>query len=415
MLPYERSCEDYLHHLEHFCRSRVTAGDEHTVETVGIAGAGLMGTAIAAVHLACGRQVILLDSNREARESSSARVCEELRLQGCPSPEHAISKLRTTDNVRDLAVCDLVIESIVENPDAKQALYRDLEHVVRPDVPIATNTSTIPIRRLASRLEHPERFLGLHFFHPVRHRSLVEIIPGERTSPLVRDRLLRHAVAIGKQPIVVADGPGFVVNRLLMPYLNEALRLLQQGISPETIDAAAVDFGMAMGPLRIMDEIGLDTTLAAGRVIWEAFPDRVHISPILITLIKRKRLGRKTGVGFYRYTSTTSWDSPGEPDDDLAPLVETWVDDRKTISQDDLAYRLILPVWLEAARLLDEETAASPEIIDLGMVFGLGFPKTRGGLMYWAVRTGPEKLLAEARRLFDVPTPIPASLMRPWH
>ncbi|RMG04770.1 MAG: 3-hydroxyacyl-CoA dehydrogenase, partial [Planctomycetota bacterium] len=384
------------------------------VRMVGIVGAGLMGTAIAAAHLAADKEVILLDNNRDARQSARARVQEELRLQGCDSPQQAAAKLRTTDDVRELAECDLVVESILEQPDVKQALYRELEAVVSPDVPIATNTSTIPIRRLADTLQHPRRFIGLHFFHPVRHRSLVEVIPGVQTSPIIRDGVLRHAIAIGKQPIVVADGPGFVVNRLLMPYLNEALRLLQQGVPPEAIDAAAVEFGMAMGPLRIMDEIGLDTTLAAGRVIWEAFPDRVHISPILITLIKRKRLGRKTGVGFYRYTSTTSWESPGEPDETLKPLVDAWVDEPTTIPQADVAGRLILPVWLEAGRLLEERTAATPEIIDLGMVFGLGFPKDRGGLMYWAFRSGPEKLLAEARRLFEVPSPIPNSLMHPW-
>lgn len=390
---------------------------ESSARTIGIVGAGLMGTAIAAVHTRHGLSTVLADVDHRAVEKAPQQILASLKLQPtCSSPQSAerlsqpneatiAERIRCTTDLGELARCDLVLESIVEKPETKRALYAELEPLLAESTVLASNTSTIPIGRLASELEHPKHFCGIHFFHPVGQRPLVEIIKGETTAPTTVHKALSYARSIGKLPIVVDDGPGFLVNRLLLPWLTEALELLLEGATVESIEQAALNFGMAKGPLKLLDEIGLDTALAGGRVLWEAFPERIVASPLLITMVKRGRLGSKSGAGFYEYPPTPTVPQPTDPvgshaaeaDRPVAAetleLIAQWAGKPRSHDSHELATRMFLPMIVEATRALSEGIASEVRDVDLGVLFGLGFPADRGGLLFWADQLGPEQLV----------------------
>jgi 3-hydroxyacyl-CoA dehydrogenase len=288
--------------------------------------------------------------------------------------------LHCTVSQPDLAGCDLVLESIAENRRAKESLYRLLApHIAKASV-LATNTSAIPISRLASGVAEPVNFGGMHFCHPVRLRPLVEIIPGTATGAEPIAAIAAHTLVLGRLPLVVKDGPGFVVNRLLMAYLNQTLELLVSGLSPQEIDAAALDFGMPMGPLRQLDEIGLDTALHSGIVLSEISENRSRGTELLVALIKAKHLGLKTGSGIYCY-----------PGGSVNPALEAFIDrigsrhesSVKHLSAAQIASRLFTAMVTEARRLILEGKAAAWQI-DIATIFGLGFPCWRGGLYWWS-------------------------------
>jgi 3-hydroxyacyl-CoA dehydrogenase/enoyl-CoA hydratase/3-hydroxybutyryl-CoA epimerase/3-hydroxyacyl-CoA dehydrogenase/enoyl-CoA hydratase/3-hydroxybutyryl-CoA epimerase/enoyl-CoA isomerase len=248
----------------------------------------------------------------------------------------------------------------------------------------------LPITKLAASRKAPDRFAGLHFFNPVRRMKLVEVIRGQATSDDTVASLVAFAKRIGKMPIVVGDGPGFLVNRLLFPYMNEAIELIQDGVGFRDIDKAAFTFGMPMGPLVLYDMVGLDTAMYAGRTMWEAFPDRVVASPLVPSLVKAGRLGQKSGKGFYSYDN-----KKGTPQDDPAAekLVAVYRRGEAQLSREQITQRLFLPMVLEATRALQEGIARDVRDIDLGMIFGLGFPPFRGGLLFWADTLGAAKIV----------------------
>jgi 3-hydroxyacyl-CoA dehydrogenase/enoyl-CoA hydratase/3-hydroxybutyryl-CoA epimerase/3-hydroxyacyl-CoA dehydrogenase/enoyl-CoA hydratase/3-hydroxybutyryl-CoA epimerase/enoyl-CoA isomerase len=290
----------------------------------------------------------------------------------------------------DLARCDLLLEAVVENAEVKQALYAKVERHLRPDAVLASNTSTIPIARLAAKLKHPERFCGIHFFNPVRRMKLVEVIRSDKTSDETVVTAVAYAKRIGKLPIVVHDSPGFLVNRLLMQYMNEAQELLCEGVSIQNVDKAATSFGMPVGPILLYDMVGLDTALFAGRTMWEAFPDHVVASPVLPALVKVGRLGQKSGAGFFSY------DNPKrrpEPDPKVDAIIAQYRRGNGELSREQITHRLFLPMLLEATRLLEEKTVRDVRDIDYGLIFGLGFPPFQGGLLFWADTIGAAKIL----------------------
>jgi 3-hydroxyacyl-CoA dehydrogenase len=341
------------------------------IRAVGIVGAGIMGAAIAREHAARGFSVVLYDNDPEALRRA-ARVCSAgIRPQ----------LVRYALSITELAGCDLVLESIAEKRPAKQALYRELAPQLPAAGILATNTSTIPITRLASGLAAPSRFCGLHFCHPVGLRPLTEIIPGTGTSADTATRLIGHALALGKLPLVVRDGPGFVVNRLLMAYLTAALDLVVGGVAPGEIDAAMLGFGMTMGPLELLDEIGLDTALQSGVVLSEVSEQRSAGTELLVALVKSKQLGLKSGAGIYAYPAHVT-----------NPSLEGFVNacrgqmlfDAQHFADKELVRHLLGPMVEEAQRLLSEKKISTAWEIDLATIFGLGFPCWRGGLLCWA-------------------------------
>jgi 3-hydroxyacyl-CoA dehydrogenase/enoyl-CoA hydratase/3-hydroxybutyryl-CoA epimerase/3-hydroxyacyl-CoA dehydrogenase/enoyl-CoA hydratase/3-hydroxybutyryl-CoA epimerase/enoyl-CoA isomerase len=373
--------------------SGVTA---RTIAHVGIIGAGIMGSGIAAAHVKRGVATRLTDADENALAKGDRAVIDEVsynkKAKG-PDLQKALQAaplLQCTQDVMELAHCDLVVEAVVENADVKRQVYSRLEPLLGEDALLASNTSTIPISSLASGLKRPDRFCGLHFFNPVRRMQLVEVIRGRETSDETVATLVAHAKRIGKLPIVVRDGPGFLVNRLLSPYMNEALHLLTEGVDLREIDRAARWFGMPMGPISLYDMVGIDTAFYAGRTMWEAFPDRVIASPILPALIRQQRLGQKSGKGFYSYQNRRG---VGQTDPELSPLLEPYCQPPRTMPRETLVDRLILPMLLEATRALSEGLVRDPRDIDFGLIFGLGFPAYRGGLLFDLDKEGPQRLL----------------------
>jgi 3-hydroxyacyl-CoA dehydrogenase len=244
---------------------------------------------------------------------------------------------------------------------------------------------------LATVLKKPERFCGIHFFNPVRRMRLVEVIRGDATSDETVATAVAHAKRLGKSPIVIRDGPGFLVNRLLFPYMNEALALLEEGAEIKAIERASKSFGMPMGPIELYDMVGMDTALYAGRTMWEAFPDRIYASPILINLVKANRLGRKSGRGFFRYEGRKA-DKP-QPDPDLDAILAQYIRRHDKFSNEQLQHRLFLPMLLEATRVLEEKLVRDVRDVDLGLIFGVGFPAFRGGLLFWADQVGVRTII----------------------
>ncbi len=392
------------------------------IRSLGIIGAGIMGRAVAAAALAGGLDVVITDVDADALDAANTGVIGELLAAGkdnCEAREITERQLHASSEPADVAACDLVLESVAENPRIKQQVYTSVEPLLAKHTILATNTSTIPIRELASGLSRPEKFCGAHFFHPVRERPLLEIIHGPKTDLSTVESLRGFAATIGKMPIVVEDGPGFLVNRLLLPYVTEAMELLLDGVDIGTVERVATEFGMAKGPLQLLDEIGLDTALQGGWVLSAAFPERTVSSPLLVSMIKAGNLGTKTGKGFFEHGGEKT-DKKGispiyrnVPEGavhklDLSPfsppiangvpeLIEKWkheASESATPPDDSVVLgRLLLTMILEATRLLEDGTVSRAEDIDLGVLFGLGFPVDRGGLLWWADQLGAKRIV----------------------
>ena len=367
------------------------------IGSVSVLGAGIMGGGIAAANVKRNVPVALSDANKEALDRGVAGVLEEVAYNKklkSPDVQRAIQfapLLNGTQSDEEFAASDLVIEAIVENADIKKQVYAKLEPLMRPDAILASNTSTIPITDLADGLKRPESFCGIHFFNPVRKMKLVEIIRGAKTSDETVATAVGYAKKIGKSPIVVNDGPGFLVNRLLLPYMNESLELLAEGAAIADIERAAKKFGMPMGPITLYDVVGLDTAFYAGRTMWEAFPDRIGASPILPALVKAGRLGQKSGAGFFSYQNKKK---RGVPDPELRQFVEPYLKGTpREFSQEEITHRLFLPMLLEATRVLQDKIVRDVRDVDLGLIFGLGFPPFKGGLLHWADTLGAAKIV----------------------
>jgi 3-hydroxyacyl-CoA dehydrogenase/enoyl-CoA hydratase/3-hydroxybutyryl-CoA epimerase/3-hydroxyacyl-CoA dehydrogenase/enoyl-CoA hydratase/3-hydroxybutyryl-CoA epimerase/enoyl-CoA isomerase len=362
---------------------------------VGVIGAGIMGSGIAAANVKRELATTMVDAAPAALEKGMREVLMEVaydKKTKRPDAERALrlgAKLHTAEGISSLAGCELVIEAIVENQDAKQQLYKPLEAVVADDAVIATNTSTIPISRLAESLANPARFCGIHFFNPVRRMKLVEIIRGRQTSEETLATAAAYTRKIGKFAILVKDGPGFLVNRLLSPYLNAAIELIYDGVPIRDIDKAALKFGMPMGPIALYDMVGLDTAFYAGKTMYEAYPDRFIASPLLPALMKAGRLGRKNGLGFYNYQNKKQ---KAENDPAVEKLLETYTKTKRGLTGEQITQRLFLPMLLEATLALEEGVVSDPRDIDLGLIYGLGFPPFKGGLLYWADTVGATTL-----------------------
>jgi 3-hydroxyacyl-CoA dehydrogenase / enoyl-CoA hydratase / 3-hydroxybutyryl-CoA epimerase / enoyl-CoA isomerase len=273
-------------------------------------------------------------------------------------------------------------------------LFRDLRPHLKKDAILASNTSTISITRMAKAVERPENFAGMHFFNPVDRMRLVEVIRGEKTSDETVVTLVALAKRIGKTPIVVKDCPGFLVNRILFPYLNESLVLLEEGADPRALDKAASDFGMPMGPVTLNDMVGLDTSLYAGRVVNTAFADRAKTTRLLDELVKAGRLGQKTGAGFYSYAKGAR----GADDPAFVAILEKCRTARRQIDREELTDRLFLPMLVEASRVLEEGIVREPGDVDMGLILGIGFPEFRGGVLRWADTLGLPAVLQKLKK-----------------
>jgi 3-hydroxybutyryl-CoA dehydrogenase len=280
------------------------------VHKVGVLGAGTMGNGIAQVFAASGFEVLMrdvgqapLERGHAAIQNSLGKLVEKGKLSA-EDHEAALARISTTTELSDLADCDLVVEAIFENFEAKSAAFSELDGLLRPESILASNTSSIDITRLASVTKRPDRFIGMHFFNPVPLMSLVEIIRGLATSDETYAVVRELAVKLGKTPVEVKDYPGFVSNRILMPMINEAVFALFEGVATKEDIDTVMKLGMnhPMGPLTLADFIGLDVCLDILHVLYECFKDpKYRPCPLLVKMVQAGKLGRKTGEGFYTY------------------------------------------------------------------------------------------------------------------
>ncbi|MFV1994733.1 MAG: 3-hydroxyacyl-CoA dehydrogenase NAD-binding domain-containing protein, partial [Verrucomicrobiales bacterium] len=362
------------------------------IERTAVIGAGVMGAGIA--HWLSSRKlpVILQDLSAERVAAGlsliSKRYAEAVKRRIFTRAEAArlFEHVSPAAEPVPLVLADLVIEAATEKLALKKKIFENLEKRVRPEAILATNTSALPIGEIAAGLEHPERVIGLHFFNPVHRMQLVEIVVPETTDPAVVESALAFVKAIAKLPVIVSDTPGFLVNRVLMPYLVEAGLLYQAGVSARAIDEAMLDFGMPMGPLRLLDEIGLDVALDVAQTLAAAFPERMMVPPILERLVAEGRLGHKGGGGFYQR-------GPGQQ-----PARET-PEREMHLGADELRERMTLLMVNEAARCLEQRVVATPEDADFAMIMGTGFAPFRGGPLRYADDLGIPVVVETLRRL----------------
>lgn len=357
------------------------------IQRVGIVGLGLMGRSVAELLARGPWELVLYDRD----PSLGPALQQRLPTDRC----HVASTWS------DLRQCDVVLENVFEQRQVKREVLGQLEQVISPQAHLLTNTSVIPIAELTQGLRSPERFCGLHFFNPIKETRLAEIAVHPATAPATSWVAATLAKQAKKMVIVVGDGPGLVVNRLLMALLNEAQRLLAEGYGIEEIDRAATDFGWRLGPFQIMDVIGLRTVLDAGTQIAPYLPDVLDAPPFVVPLIKAGRLGRQTGAGFYRYAEA----GKAESDAAVKALLQAYVRPKTARSTLDLArtpgeatdsrqqegqssemvaLRLVAAMVVQAVHILNRGQVRDAADVDLCGLLALGFPPHRGGLLYWA-------------------------------
>jgi 3-hydroxyacyl-CoA dehydrogenase/enoyl-CoA hydratase/3-hydroxybutyryl-CoA epimerase len=371
------------------------------VKQMGVLGAGVMGGGIA--HLAAdnGVRVYMKDIRHEAvsgglihARSRFDKAVERRRL----SRREAAQRMELISGGLDyhgVVAADLIVEAVVERMDVKRAVLEETEKHARRDCILATNTSSLSVDAMAEALERPERFCGMHFFNPVDRMPLVEVVRGKRTSDAAVATVYALALRMGKVPVVVGDGPGFVVNRILGTYLNEAGFLLGEGASIDGVDRAAKAFGMPMGPLRLIDEVGIDVSRHAGASLHDALGDRLRPAPVLLALGNTKRLGKKGGVGFYVYEK-------GEEqrvDDTVYAELGSVMPQGGNVTEKEIVDRLVLAMVNEASRVLEERIVAGSGALDLAMIMGTGFPPFRGGLLRYADALGAREVLMRLTQL----------------
>ncbi len=350
---------------------------------VHVVGAGVMGGDIAAWCALQGLSVTLQDREMQYIQPALDRASQlfDKRLRAPGAADAARKRLVADLTGEGAASADIVIEAIFEDAEAKRSLYQGLEPRMKGDAILATNTSSIPLQELAPCLRHPDRLVGLHFFNPVAKLPLVEVVSAPQTGARAAEIGLAFAKQIGKLPLPCRSLPGFLVNRILAPYMAEALELMAEGLPAAVIDQAAVDFGMPMGPVELADSVGLDISLHVARLLGPVIGREV--SPVLEQKVQAGQLGRKTGEGFYRYRD-------GKPvRDRVAP----------DSSPPEAGERLILAYLNEAASCLAEQVVADADLVDAGAIFGTGFAPFRGGPLHYARERGIRDVVLALQQL----------------
>jgi len=368
------------------------------VNKVAVLGAGTMGGGIAQLAADRGMDVRVKDISNEAlaKAYQTARDIWDKALKRKKISRYdlnakmaLISGGTTYDG---FSQCDLVIEAIVEDMEIKKKVIAETVKHVPPNCIIATNTSSLSVTEMGTAHPHPENFAGMHFFNPVHKMPLIEVIRGSKTSDVVTATVFDVSKRMGKFPVVVKDGPGFLVNRLLLPYLNEAVYLLSDGMSVEKIDKYYLDFGMPMGPLHLIDEIGIDVAVKVAKIFHKSFGRRAEPSPLMSKIVETGRLGKKNGKGFYIY------DSDGKK---LSVDQKVYSDlglkfPSGSISSDECVKRGVFAMINEAAlSLIEDHIVNTPQEVDLAMIMGTGFPPFRGGLLKYADSIGSQIICDE--------------------
>lgn len=346
---------------------------------VHVIGAGTMGGDIAAWCALRGFTVTLQDLEPKfiAPAMKRAYALFKDKLKETYLVQAAMDRLMPDTVGHGLSKADVIIEAVVEDLSIKQNLFRMIEASAKPEAILATNTSSIPLDEINTVLQRPDRLVGIHFFNPVAKMQLVEVVQGNKTQRIVIDKTINFVRKIDRLPLPVKSSPGFLVNRILMPYLLESVNLLNEGVSAATIDKSMTDFGMPMGPITLADTVGLDVCLSVAKYLSQYFHS--PIPPALVQKVENRQLGRKTGEGFYKY------DAQGKRE-------RTSAENSSTMSTTEIADRLILRMLNEAFACLREGVVADSDLLDAGMIFGTGFAPFYGGPIHYAKSKGINSL-----------------------
>lgn len=371
-----------------FLQERLKSGgkaSDSKVQHVHVIGAGVMGGDIASWCATRGLTVTLQDREMKyiAPALDRAKSFFEKRYPDATQQREAMQRLTADVDGAGVPKADVVIEAIFENLDAKRELYARVEPKMKPDAVLATNTSSIVLEQLSEKLADPTRLIGLHYFNPVSRMPLVEVIRSERSDPRMLRKGSAFARQIDKLAIVCRSSPGFLVNRVLMPYLGEAVRAVEEGIPLAVIDRAAENFGMPMGPIELADVVGLDVVMSVGKVFFQM--ENVTVPAPLLKLIEAKKFGKKSGVGFYEWRDGKAVKPP------LGSNIPA-----------DLEDRLLLPLVNEAVAVLREQVVEDADLVDAGVIFGAGFAPFRGGPIQYARTRGVDVVVARLKDLAGI-------------
>lgn len=368
--------------------AKVAGGTPREIKKVAVFGGGMMGGGI--VHAFVKSKVPVVCIEAEAFASAAGvRIKSALEKDGLNPGAFVMSS-----DPNDILDSDLIIEAISEDLGAKEALFKMLDTTAKPQAILASNTSSLSIAKIAQTVSDASRVVGIHFFNPVPRMPLVEVV----RQPSVSADAMATAVAIGTQlgktPIVCNDAPGFIVNRILMPYLSESMRLAEEGVSIESIDSAVKKWGMPMGPFELLDQIGLDVIVGIFRALRPHLKDRVEIPPAVETALSKKWLGRKSKIGFYIYPEDRAAKSQVN-----AELIALLTKATSTMDAGAIQDRCLLPMANEAARVLEENVTDSIDAIDLACITGLGMAGWRGGICRYVIDTGVSCIVSKLQKL----------------
>jgi 3-hydroxyacyl-CoA dehydrogenase/enoyl-CoA hydratase/3-hydroxybutyryl-CoA epimerase/enoyl-CoA isomerase len=386
------------------------------VDRAAVLGAGIMGGGIAYQSALKGTPIIMKDIAQAGIDLGLSEAGKLLSRQ-VERGQMTVADMAGVLNKIQPSLCydgfenvDIVVEAVVENPKVKRAVLAETEAKIREDAVLASNTSTISITRLAEPLKRPENFCGMHFFNPVHRMPLVEVIRGEKTGEEAVARTVAYALAMGKKPVVVNDCPGFLVNRILMPYFGAFMGLVKRGVDFVSIDRAMERFGWPMGPAYLSDVVGIDTGVHAGAVMAEGFPDRMKygFKTSHDVMFETGRFGQKNGRGYYAYEA----DKKGRPkkivDDEVAGLLAPVIDGSETLDDETIVDSMMVPMCLEAVRCLEDGIATSATDVDLALIYGIGFPPFRGGALHYIDDVGIDRFVARADELAATAGPLKA-------
>lgn len=391
-------------------KAKVYDQKAHEVKQAAVLGAGIMGGGIAYQSAYKGTPILMKDINEKGIEQGLNEASKLLGKQvekGRLTPAKmadALNAIRPTLSYGDFGQVDIVVEAVVENPKVKQAVLAEVESQVRENAILASNTSTISISLLAKALKRPENFVGMHFFNPVHMMPLVEVIRGEKSSEEAVATTVAYAKKMGKNPIVVNDCPGFLVNRVLFPYFGGFANLVSAGVDFVRIDKVMEKFGWPMGPAYLMDVVGIDTGHHGRDVMAEGFPDRMKDErrTAIDALYDANRLGQKNGKGFYAYET----DKRGKPkkvaDASVLEVLKPVIYEQREVSDEDIINWMMVPLCLETVRCLEDGIVETAAEADMGLVYGIGFPPFRGGALRYIDSIGVAEFVAIADRYAEL-------------
>jgi 3-hydroxyacyl-CoA dehydrogenase/enoyl-CoA hydratase/3-hydroxybutyryl-CoA epimerase len=365
------------------------------VTRAGIIGAGVMGGGIAQLFSEKGITVRMKDVTPKAvamgfrtadgifRKRSKKGILDPLKARD------GMDRITGATDTSGFSAADLAVEAVVENMEVKKTVLRDFEQIAKDSAIFASNTSSLSITDMASAAKRPEQVVGMHFFNPVEKMPLVEVVRGQRTSPETVAAIATLSRRIGKLPVVVNDGPGFLVNRILMPYLGEALTMLEEGSGIDEIDHALLRFGMPMGAFILLDEIGIDIAHKVSGILHQGLGARIKQSQLLEDLYKEGYLGKKNGKGFYLY----SGGKRGKQNPLVAGMAGRRTGARRSVPEQEIIERAVFLMIKEAALCLEDKIIDRVDHLDAALIFGIGFPPFRGGLMRYAEKLGAKYIV----------------------